>query len=117
MSTVTRVIIADDHALFRQGLKSLLAMQRGIEVVAEVTRADGLAATLEASPCDVLLLDLQMERWMLDKISSVPRTIKVIVLTASESLDDAVAALRAGARAIVQKRFAIENLLEAIKAT
>src|SRR5262247_4116855 len=57
-----RVAIADDHALFRQGLKSLLRLQPDVTVVAEVERADALLSTLEKTPCDVLLLDLQMER-------------------------------------------------------
>jgi DNA-binding NarL/FixJ family response regulator len=57
-----RLIIADDHAFFRQGLRSLLALQ-GVDVVAEVEQASGLEATLAANPCDILLLDLQMEQW------------------------------------------------------
>ena len=57
-----RVAIADDHALFRQGLKSLLRLQPDVTVVAELERADALLSTLEQTPCDILLLDLQMER-------------------------------------------------------
>jgi DNA-binding NarL/FixJ family response regulator len=55
-----RLIIADDHALFRQGLRSLLALE-GLDVTAEVEQASGLEAALAANPCDILLLDLQME--------------------------------------------------------
>jgi DNA-binding NarL/FixJ family response regulator len=57
-----RLIIADDHALFRQGLRSLLALE-GLEVTAEVEQASGLETALAANPCDILLLDLQMEQW------------------------------------------------------
>jgi two-component system, NarL family, response regulator LiaR len=56
-----RLIIADDHALFRQGLRSLLVLE-GLEVVAEVDQAGSLKDTLAANACDVLLLDLQMDR-------------------------------------------------------
>lgn len=109
-----RIIIADDHALFRQGLRTQLKLQPGITVVAEVERADELQAALARTPCDVLLLDLQMERSSLVDIADLVPRCAVVVVTASERADDAVAAIRAGARAVVFKRFAIETLMEAI---
>lgn len=109
-----RVIIADDHALFRQGLRSLLELEASVQVVAEVERADALAPTLAATPCDVLLLDLQMDRWSMDDIAALSRTTAVIVLTASESVENGMNALRNGARGVVHKRFAIESLLSAV---
>jgi two-component system, NarL family, response regulator len=115
MQTPIRLIIADDHALFRQGLKSLLQLQPDIEVVAEVERADELRATLSNTPCDVLLLDMQMDRWMMDEIPQLAKVTTVIVLTASESGENGVQALRLGARAVVHKRFAIETLMTAIQ--
>jgi DNA-binding NarL/FixJ family response regulator len=111
-----RLIIADDHALFRQGLRSLLPLQPDIEVVCEVERADRLESALAANTCDILLLDLQMERWMMDEISVLSARTTVIVLTASEGIEHGLMALRLGARAIVQKRFAIETLMTAIRA-
>src|SRR6266852_5935574 len=83
MATLIRLIIADDHALFRDGLKSLLRRQRDMKVVGEVDSADRLSEVLDGTACDVLLLDLQMERWALD---------------------------------VVQKRFAVQTLMEAIRA-
>jgi DNA-binding NarL/FixJ family response regulator len=109
------LIIADDHALFRQGLRSLLALE-GIEVVAEIEQAGDLEAALEATPCDVLLLDLQMEQWTMDQIPELARKAVVVVLTANENVETGLTALRLGARAIVQKRFAIESLMTAIRA-
>src|SRR5271169_197913 len=114
-SPVIRLVIADDHALFRQGLRSLLQLQSDIEVVAEVSLADALVSTVVATPCDVLLLDLQMERWLMDDIPLLARHAAVIVLTASESVENGMTALRLGARGIVQKRFAIETLMTAIR--
>jgi DNA-binding NarL/FixJ family response regulator len=111
-----RLIIADDHALFRQGLKSLLLLQPELEVVAEVARAGELDQVIAATPCDVLLLDLQMDQWAMDKIPALSRRTIVIVLTASESPENGAKALRLGARAIVQKRFAIETLMLALHA-
>jgi DNA-binding NarL/FixJ family response regulator len=68
METQIRLIIADDDELFRQGLKSLLLQDSDVVVVAEVGRASDLVSTLETVPCDVLLLDLQMERWVVSDI-------------------------------------------------
>ena len=115
-STPLRIAVADDHALFRQGLKSLLALHADVTVVGETDRADHLAAMLDAAPCDVLLLDLQMERGTLVEVAAMTERAKVIVVTASELPDDALAAIRAGASGIVFKRFAIETLMDAIRA-
>ncbi len=111
-----RVAIADDHALFRQGLKSLLRLQPDVTVVAELERADALLSTLEHTPCDILLLDLQMERSAFVDIESLAERVAVVVVTATERVEDAIAALRAGARGLVFKRFAIETLMTAIHA-
>ncbi len=111
-----RIAIADDHALFRQGLKSMLALSTDVDVVGETDKADGLAPLLDATPCDILLLDLQMDRSSLIEIGPLARRVKVIVVTASELPEDALAAIRVGASGIVFKRFAIETLMDAIRA-
>ena len=116
MAGPIRVAIADDHALFRQGLRSLLELRAEIAVVAETDRADGLRPMLGVTPCDVLLLDLQMDRSSLSDIGALAAQTKVIVVTASEQAEDALAAIRAGASGIVFKRFAIETLVDAIRA-
>jgi len=116
VETPLRIAIADDHALFRQGLRSQLRLQAGLVVVGEVDRADELAAMIAATPCDILLLDLQMERSALIDIKALAERVSVIVVTASERAEDALAALRSGARAVVFKRFAIETLMDAIAA-
>ena len=111
-----RVAIADDHALFRQGLRSMLALQEGVEVVAEVDRVAHLPALLEETELDVLLLDLQMERNALADIETLAQRVAIVVVTASERTDEALAAIRAGARGVVFKRFAIETLMTAVRA-
>ena len=110
-----RLLIADDHALFRQGLKSLLMLQPDVELVGEVERAADLEPALNRAAVDVLLLDLQMDRWMGNDIEALAQRVSVVVLTASERIEDALAAIRRGARAIVQKRFAVETLMEAVR--
>ena len=115
MAKPIRLVIADDHLLFRQGLKLLLKSEPEVTVVGETERVDDLPALLAATPCDQLLLDLQMERSVLGDIETLSARVPVIVLTASEVPADAVAAIRRGARAVVFKRFAIETLLDAIR--
>ena len=109
-----RIVIADDHALFRHGLKSMLSFEPRMVVVGEADRIGKLSGLLARTVCDVLLLDLQMDRWVFRDIDRLKRVTSVVVVTASERTEDALAALKAGARAIVQKRFAPEQLLEAI---
>lgn len=115
MAEPLRILVADDHLLFRQGLRSLLQSEGGVTIVAETDRAEDLPALLDREPCDLLLLDLQMERNTLSLIDALARRVPVIVLTASEIPADAFAAVRNGARAVVFKRFAIENLMEAMR--
>lgn len=116
MSFPCRVVIADDHALFRQGLRSLLSLRPTVTVVGEVNRLDALDDLLAREPCDVVLLDLEMERSAFRDIERLVARVRVVVVTASERIEDAVAAIRAGAHAVVQKRFAIETLMQAIDA-
>lgn len=110
-----RLIIADDHILFRQALRSLLLLQPDIEVVAEVERADALEQTLAQTRCDIVLLDLRMERWTMEDIPALIGKAAVVVLTANDSNENGIAALRLGARAFVPKDFGIEMLMEAIR--
>lgn len=115
MPQAIRIIIADDHLLFRQGLRSLLKSEPEVTVVGETDRVDALPELLTRTPCDQLLLDLQMERSVLADIESLVLRVPVVVLTASEVPADAVAAIRKGARAVVFKRCAVETLMEAIR--
>lgn len=110
-----RIIIADDHHLFRQGLKSLLQHEPEVVVVGETDRVDQLSTLLAQTACDQLLLDLQMERDSLNDIAALATRVPVVVLTASEVALDALAAIRLGARAVVFKRFAVNTLMDAIR--
>jgi DNA-binding NarL/FixJ family response regulator len=115
MGTPIRVAIADDHALFRTGLKVLL-QGAGMMVVAETNRADDVAPMITRAPCDVLLLDVQMERNALGDITRLAARVKVIAVTADEPTEFALAAMRLGARAVVSKHFEIETLVAVIGA-
>jgi len=110
-----RLVLADDHALFRAGLQSLLKHEPDVCIAAETDRIDELPALLERTPADILLLDLQMERSSLPEVEALAARIAVVVVTASELVGDALAAIRMGARAVVLKRFAVETLMDAIR--
>jgi DNA-binding NarL/FixJ family response regulator len=116
MAEPLRLVVADDHMLFRQGLKSLLELHPDVTIVGEVERVRDLDPTLAATPCDILLLDLQMDRSALAEIEKLAAKARIIVVTASEHTADALAAIRAGASGVVFKRFAVETLMEAIRA-
>jgi DNA-binding NarL/FixJ family response regulator len=116
MQASLRIIIADDHLLFRQGLKSMLTnLHPEVSVVAEVDRVSDVIPALARTPCDVLLLDLQMDRNALADVGSFTRRVRVVVVTASQDSGEALAAIRGGARAVVFKRFAVETLMEALR--
>ena len=114
-----RVVLADDHAVVRQGLRTFLDLQDDIEVVAEA--ADGLqaiGATLRTDP-DVLLLDLVMPG--LDGVGVLARLrerdarARVIVLTSFGDDDKLFAALRAGAAGYLLKDVEPTELVRAIR--
>jgi DNA-binding NarL/FixJ family response regulator len=116
VSTPIRIAIADDHTLFRQGLKALLRGRDDVAIVGETERLDGIHAFLERTPCDVLLLDLRMERSALDELPAIAARVPVVVVTANEYTDEPMIAMQSGARAVVFKRFAVEMMLDAIRA-
>jgi two-component system nitrate/nitrite response regulator NarL len=114
-----RVLIIDDHTLFRSGIKLLLQRQEGFEVVGEA--GDGLEGVKRAkqlSP-DVVLLDLHMPGTSgLEAIpllrEEVPQA-EVIMLTVSEDAEDLLEALRAGARGYLLKNIETDFLLDSIR--
>ncbi len=116
-----RIVIADDHTIFRDGLRRLLEAEPELEVVGEA--ADGTEATAktrEVNP-DILLLDLAMPRVpgmdVLRELSTDGEGIKtkIIVLTAAVERLEIVQALQLGARGVVMKEAATQLLMKAIR--
>ena len=114
-----RVLIADDHPIFRDGLSRLLEDEGGFEVVGQA--ADGVEAVRLARELlpDVLLLDLAMPRASgldaLHQLSSVNNGPRVLLLTVAIDNMQTVEALRHGARGVVLKETATELLYKAIR--
>ena len=115
-----RVLLADDHPLFRQGLRTAIAAGDGLQVVGEAeTGAEAVAQALELQP-DVVVMDLQMpERNGIEatrEIVAQSPHISVVVLTMFEDDDSVFAALRAGARGYLLKGAGHEEIVRAIRA-
>jgi DNA-binding NarL/FixJ family response regulator len=112
-----RIVIADDHPIFRDGLKRLLDTESDLQVVGEAT--DGVEAVriARALAPDVVLLDVAMPR--MGGIESLAElqgtTARIIVLTAAITESAAVRALQLGARGIILKEAATRYLLDGIR--
>ncbi|MEU0570077.1 BTAD domain-containing putative transcriptional regulator [Nonomuraea sp. NPDC005983] len=119
-SGVLRVLVADDQALVRAGLRAVLDGEPGLELAAEAGDGEEAIAAARASRPDVALLDIQMPR--LDglaaarRILAEPRPPKVIVMTTFGSDENLYAALRAGVSGFVLKTSPPEQLVAAISA-
>jgi DNA-binding NarL/FixJ family response regulator len=118
--TKTRILIADDHAVLRAGLKMLLNAQDDLTVVGEATNGpEALAAVREHSP-DLLLLDITMPKTDgLQVLRQVKRThphLRVLVLTMHEEEGYLRRALEAGAAGYCPKSAADAELISAIRA-
>ncbi len=115
-----RILIADDHPIFRDGLKRLLESERGFKVVGEA--CDGMEAVTMARQLkpEILLLDLAMPRRpgleALREMSTDTTSVRVILLTAAAEKGQIVEALQLGARGIVLKDSATQILLQSIRA-
>jgi len=112
-----RIALADDHSLFRAGLRQLLSLHAEFDVVAETDDADGIVPMLQGEASDVLLLDLWMGRSLARDIEEIAtHTPAVVIVTATEQPAQLLSALDAGARGVVLKRSAAETLIDAIHA-
>ena len=115
-----RVLVADDHPVFRDGLRALLAAAPDLEVVGEAaTGEEAVASTLERQP-DVVVMDLHMPA--LNGIEATRQLvatsphIAVLVLTMLEDDESVFAAMRAGARGYLLKGAGQDEILRGIRA-
>ena len=115
-----RILIADDHPIFRDGLRRLLESEKGFKVIAEA--CDGIEAVefVRKLKPEILLLDLAMPRRAgleaLRELSSDSAPVRVILLTAAAEREQIVEALQLGARGVVLKDCGTEVLMKSIRA-
>src|SRR4030095_15485417 len=113
------VLIADDHALLRSGVRQLLESEPGIDQIGEASSGRETLEALRERPWDLLILDINMpDRSGLDVLTHAragqPDT-RVRVLSASSERQYALNVLRAGASGYVNKEMAPEELLTAVR--
>src|SRR5215468_9046567 len=120
-NTVIKVAIADDHALFRTGVKTSLSARKDIQMVAEAENGMQLLNLLKHIQPDVILLDIQMP--IMDGITTLPEIkklypeIKVIMLTMHNDHSMISKLMELGANAYLTKNSDSEVIYEAIKTT
>jgi two-component system nitrate/nitrite response regulator NarL len=114
-----RVLIADDHPIFREGLRRLLESEAGFEVVGEAQDGGEAVKMARQLRPDILLLDMAMPHvtglLALQDLSEGGDSVRTILLTASIDQDDMVTALQFGARGIVLKDAATQMLFKCIR--
>ena len=114
-----RILLVDDHSLFRSGIRSLLESQQGFEIVGEAS--DGLEGVKRAKQLkpDIVLLDLHMPGTSgleaLQMLTDEAAEVVVLMLTVSEDAQDLMQALRSGARGYLLKNIEIDFLVDSIR--
>jgi DNA-binding NarL/FixJ family response regulator len=115
-----RVLVVDDHALFRRGLEMVLAQEDDIEVVGEA--GDGAEAVEKAADLlpDVVLMDVRMPRRSgieaCTAIKDVTPSTRIIMLTISDEENDLYDAIKAGATGYLLKEITIDEVATAVRA-
>jgi len=115
-----RIVVADDHPIFREGLIKLLQARPDFEIVGTANDGDEVVPLVRAVAPDVLLLDLAMPRMSgllaLREVKGLKTAVRIVVLTAAIERPDIVTALQLGAQAVVLKESASDVLYKCIQA-
>lgn len=115
-----RIVLADDHKIFRAGLKSLLDKEPGLKIVGQAADGEDLLAVVRTVKCDLVVLDLSMPK--VDGIAALrilskkyPK-LKILILTMLKDNEHFKQAMAHGASGYVLKDDAFEQLARAVKA-
>ncbi len=118
MTPRARIILVDDHTLFRKGLAELLEQSGSIEVMAFTGKPDEVATLLSKHHPDVLILDMNMPGTdgitLMQQLRVDGFALPVLILTLSEAEDDLARALRAGANGYLLKSMEPDEVVDAI---
>jgi DNA-binding NarL/FixJ family response regulator len=115
-AATTRILIADDHPIFRDGLRHLLQSEPSFAVVGEASDGAAAVALVDELKPDVLLLDVAMPKGGgLDALAALAgRPVRVILLTAAIDSRDVLHAIKLGARGLALKDSATRQLIDGI---
>ena len=118
-SSIIRMVIVDDHALFRDGLATILAAEADFEVVGQGGSADDAIRLARDLLPEIILLDIDMPGGGITAARAIaidcPVT-KIVILTSSEDDDHLIAALKTGTRAYILKGVPARELLRILRA-
>ena len=119
MTDSIRVLVVDDHPLFRQGVVHSLCSERDLKIVGEASSGEEALKLACALLPDVVLLDISMPGWggliTVEKITTACPATKIVMLTVSEDKDKLLAAFKAGARAYVLKGVSARELANVLR--
>ncbi len=116
---MTRLILADDHTILRDGIRALLSAEADLDIVGEASNGAEVLSILESTPADVVLMDVQMP--MLDGFATMPELrrrfpdVRVLVLTMLDHENYVARMFEAGALGYVLKNAAISEIKHAIR--
>ena len=114
-----KIIIADDHPLFRRGLKHALEETPDIEVIGEASNGDNLLSMIKSDNLDIVLLDISMPGKsgldLLKQLKSEHSKLPILILSVYPEEQYAVRFIKAGASGYLTKESAAEKLAEAIR--
>ncbi len=119
MGNRIRIVLADDHPLYRDGVSTSLSSEPGFEVVGECATADEAVSVVSNLLPDVVLLDIAMPGGGIDaaeRISTACPVVKILMLTASEDENDVYAALETGASGYILKGIGGDELIAIVRA-
>jgi len=118
-SATVDIVISDDHAIFREGVRKLLEAEPGLRVVGEAVDGEETVRVVRQLNPHVLLLDLSLPKMTgleaLRELSKLRVRTRAIILTAAIEKEQVVEALQLGARGIVLKHSSLELLLKSIR--
>ena len=121
MSAPIRLVLVDDQALFREGLRILLSQHSQLEIIAEAANGEEAIAAAKLHVPDIMLMDLRMPRLngveATRQITQAMPEVRVIVLTTFEDDDEVFEAMSAGAVGYLLKASPSERVVEAIELT
>jgi len=119
MSRIKKIVIVDDHRLFREGLKALIGAHKGFNIIAEAgTAAEGLRLAKKKRP-DLMIIDINLPDksgiLLTREVQHLRPGTKVMIVSMHSKIDYIIEAYKAGAQGYVMKDSATENLVSGLE--
>jgi DNA-binding NarL/FixJ family response regulator len=117
--TPVRVVLVDDHSMFRSGVRAELATDTDVEIVGEAGGVGEAVAVIGRTRPDVVLLDVHMPdgggKAVLDQVTKTAPEVRFLALSVSDAAEDVIGVIRAGARGYVTKTISGPDLAAAVR--